>query len=150
MEGFTTSKDQSTLAYRPGYNDAYQDLQRVPAIFCTPSRNIEFSKDKFFDVTMYTTHFADLSKVQEPRTKFVPKHFQTYDIMATDPKLRKLINNDSYHKWCENEIGRSPKAHWVWRNQRRETLGGHTRLYKGPVVNVMPAKWKNTHVRERR
>ncbi|KAG0622039.1 hypothetical protein M758_3G066800 [Ceratodon purpureus] len=151
MEVFQASRDRATFQYRPEYNDEYQQWKRIPAIFCTPKRNIEFSKDKFIDTTMYTTHFADLSKAQEPGTKFVPKHhFQTYDIAATDPKLRALIKDDSYHRWGENEAGRSPKAHWVWRNLRRETFGGHTRLYKGPAVKPHPPNWKDRFVRERR
>ena len=150
MEVFQVSRDQAMFAYRPEYNDKYQQWKGTPAILCTPARNIKFSKDSFFDVTMYTTHFADLSKVKEPGYKFKPQHhFQTYDIAATDPKLRTLIKEDSYHKWNANEVGRSAKAHWVWRNQRRETFGGHTRTHKGPAVQKV-WKWKNTHIRDRR
>lgn len=149
MEVYQASRDRATFAYRPDYNDHFREWNRVPTKMCYLADNLGFSKDNFFDVTMYTTAFADLSKAREPGTKFVPKHhFQTYDIAATDPKLRQLIKDDSYHKWLENEAGRSPKAHWVWRNQRRQTFGGHTRLYKGPAVK--PALVKNTHRRERR
>lgn len=151
METFKASKDRATFAYRPDYNDNFREFTRIRSYRCDPPDNIGFSKDKFIDTTMYTTAFADLSKARPVGTKFVPKfHFQTYDIAATDPKLRQLIKDDSYHKWLENEAGRSPKAHWVWRNQRRATFGGHTRTYKGPAVKIVPKQFRNTYQRERR